>query len=118
MALRESQKKAVSHVKGPLLCLAGPGIWHWQEGRHRTEAPDRLLAAAHKMAKTGTFVAGNRPWADTGSPQKAVCIFLDKNDTENAKAADIWRLCTEILSGSRRYRQWHIQRSGSYREIR
>ena len=25
MALSESQKKAVSHVKGPLLCLAGPG---------------------------------------------------------------------------------------------
>ena len=25
MALSESQKRAVSHVKGPLLCLAGPG---------------------------------------------------------------------------------------------
>ena len=52
MALSESQKKAVSHVKGPLLCLAGPGSGKTTVITART----RFLIAEKKISSMSILV--------------------------------------------------------------
>lgn len=104
MALSESQKKAVSHVKGPLLCLAGPGSGKTTviTARTRFLIEEKKISSMsilghhfHKSSRSGDERAVSGPDGRTflsgDFRDLSFCFFLDSLSGVRVSAANIIR---------------------------